>query len=322
MNYPKLNIRSKNELAKQISDSKFTQADALRLINDVLDNFDQYWHDNLKMSEPAKEKYVRSAAGTPLGSLLKKINNKLLKKYDKYVPAFIFGGISTRNHIQAAAMLLGKQKSRTLIKLDLSRFFEQIERKRVFYFFNKKCGCSVRVSNLLADLCCIPTGPKESPSTTPVLARGFATSPRLAVWTNINTFVRLKWKANRILKGYDPRIAIFVDDIGISASKITDQSAKKVLTKVDDILKKFDKNQQLVTNKDKTRVVPFYLGAEHLGLKLGRNIITAGKKTLGKFSRIKRGLSRTTINRKSTINIIKSYYCYFREIRRSRAQHG
>jgi non-homologous end joining protein Ku len=49
--YPKIGIRSKNELAKRISDDKFTQQEALALINDVIKNKDTYWKDS-KRSEP------------------------------------------------------------------------------------------------------------------------------------------------------------------------------------------------------------------------------------------------------------------------------
>jgi hypothetical protein len=72
--YPKLYIRSKNELAKHLSHVKFPRENALLLINDVIKNFDRYWRDNKEQSKPEKEKYVRSAKRTPLGRLLDNIN--------------------------------------------------------------------------------------------------------------------------------------------------------------------------------------------------------------------------------------------------------
>lgn len=52
--YPKIRLRSKNELSKKISGPKFKQKDALNLLNIVLNNYDKYWHDVKKISEPSK----------------------------------------------------------------------------------------------------------------------------------------------------------------------------------------------------------------------------------------------------------------------------
>ena len=57
--YPNVYIRSKNELAKQLSHEKFSAKESLSLINDVSANFDDYWTDHLRMSEPKKGKFVK-----------------------------------------------------------------------------------------------------------------------------------------------------------------------------------------------------------------------------------------------------------------------
>lgn len=94
--YPKISIGSKNELAKRISGKMFSYNDALGLINDVLANFDRYWYDSAD-SEPEKEKYVRSAVGSPLNKLLKLIDQKVLAPHDFLIPDFVFGGVSGKN---------------------------------------------------------------------------------------------------------------------------------------------------------------------------------------------------------------------------------
>ena len=74
--FPRINIRSKNELAKHIADKSHPYQERLVLINDAVNNFSDYWYDSGR-SEPEKEKFVRSAIGTPLGKLLKLLNDKV-----------------------------------------------------------------------------------------------------------------------------------------------------------------------------------------------------------------------------------------------------
>lgn len=291
--YPRIGIRNKRELADRLSGEGRSSREMIVLINDVIKNFELYWHDNARCSEPKKNKYVRSAFGTPLGELLDRINRKLLQPYDRLIPDFIFGGVSGRNHIQANQSLLGKIRGRRLLSLDIKGFFETIERRRVFYFFHDKCQCGIEVSNILADVCTVPLGPKGSPNPRKTLGRGFATSPRLSIWCNLGTFFRINWKVGRMLKGKDPKIAIYVDDIGISASGSTKEEMDKLYLKIKDLLSKFDPNQPLPLNEDKKKNLLFKEGAEHLGLKLGRNKLTVGAKTRLKFDRIKSELART-----------------------------
>lgn len=308
--YPRIQLRSKNELAKRISDKSFSVKKSLLLINDVLEKFDKYWVDS-KKSQPENGKYIRSAIGTPLGVLLKLINRKVLKPHDHLLPDFIFGGVSNKNHIQAAYALLGKQKNRTLLGLDISRFFEQINKVRVFYFFYKKCGCSAKASQLLADLCCVPEGKKGNGSQNHVLARGFSTSPRLAVWANLDTFVRIKWATDKCLSGHDPKIVIFVDDVGVSASRISGDTIKQLREKIKTILSGFDSNQKLPINEGKTKIKPFAQGVEHLGFRLGRNKINFGYKTKANMERVKKKLKISSgIEKKQLIKKLKSYYLY------------
>jgi len=312
--YPVLNLGSKNAIAKRIA-GKSKYREALILLNDVIDNRDKYWYDSEK-SEPENEKFVRSAVGKPLGKLLKLIDAKIIAPHDKLVPDFIFGGLSGKNHIQAARYLLGKQRNRTLLKLDIKHFFEQIHKKRVFYFFYKKCNCSVRAARILSGLCCVPLGPKGSGHTEESLARGFATSSRLALWCNLDLFLRLHWKAKKELKGYDPRIAIFVDDVGITASKIDMRHMDEFSEKVETILANFDVNQPLPINLKKKDILTNEKGLEHLGLRLGRNKLTMGKKARSRKDKIsamlKKSLSKT--EKAQLLKKHKAYHIYQQQI--------
>lgn len=299
--YPRINLRSKSEIAKRISSPSFVQSDALALINDALRNFDNYWYDS-KRSEPEKGKFVRSAAKSPqLKRLLCLINEEILACYDYLVPTFVFGGLSGRNNINAARYLLGKQRARVLIKLDIKSFFEQVTELRVFYFFHKHCSCSVEASRILAKLCCVPKGPKGSGSTEKILARGFATSSRLAMWCNLGTFQHLEWKMKKALKRRDPRVAIYVDDIGITASRVSMETMEKLKLVAIKLLNTKDHNQPLPAHREgkKAVVKKFSSGAEHLGIRLGRNKLSLGYRTRSRTDKVRNALKAApTLERK------------------------
>jgi hypothetical protein len=315
--YPQLGLRSKNEIAKRICSKKLSQNEALELINDVIKNFDDYWKDS-KESEPRKQKYIRSAAGNPLNKLLKAIDAKILQPHDHLVPNFIFGGLKGTSHIDAAYSLIGRQNARTILKMDIKRFYKQITRERVFFLFYRKCGCSVKAANLLADLCCVPVGKKGSGSTKKTIARGFPTSSRLAIWTNLDTFLRLQWEVSRLLRKHDPKVVVFVDDIGVSASRVSGKLFKHVKHVAQTILAAYDENQPLPVNKRKTQVIPFSDGAEHLGLLLGRNKISIGRKTKSKMARVKNKIaSAVGLERKSLLKKRSSYYSYKKQIKKA-----
>lgn len=300
--YPKICIRSKNELAKHISNNDLPKEKALELINDVLDNFSDYWRDQPKLSQPKKGKWVRDASQTNLGKLLKLINERVLKPYDSMLPNFIFGGVSGMNHKAAVEHLLGRKRKRVLLKLDVARFFEQIHVERVEKFFAVKGECGENGANLLAGLCCVEVGAKGSSSKSKTIARGFSTSSRLAVWCNLDTFIRLERLVQKELKGHDPRIAIYVDDIGITASGVTKDKMMQLYSKIEVVLQS-DKNQPLPLNDSKTKII-FHSGEtydihgnyrgkwafEILGIQMNRTSLTLGTKTRWKLADIRHQL--------------------------------
>lgn len=300
--YPKLHIQSKNELAKHISHSKFSKEDALALINTVTKNFDQYWKDNKKKSEPKKEKYVRSAKTTPLGRLLDMINKIILAPHDNMLPNFIFGGVKGQNHAKAVKHLLGKKRRRVLLKLDIERFFEQVKEKRVYHFFRDKCECTDKVAKMLAGFCCVPIGPKGITESQKAIARGFATSSRLAVWCNIETFIKLDQLVKKRLKGKDPRIIIYVDDIGITASRVSKDEMEVIFAEARNLLLTADGNQKLPLNMKKKEIKSHEEGMEILGIRMYRNRLSVGSKTKSKIDEMK-NKSKKELSHKDVLSI-------------------
>jgi hypothetical protein len=317
--YPLIRIRSKNDLAKRISYKNFPFDEALALINNVLKNHSKYWHDVKSMSKPDDDKYVRSCKNTQLDKLLKLINDKVLAPYDFMVPEFIFGGVSGQNHIKAVKYLLGSQRKRSKLSLDIKRFFEQNSRDRVYHFLYYKCECGKKASNIIADLCCVPYGQKGSTGNK-VLARGFSTSTRLALWCNMDLFLKVYWTTKKVLKNKDSRIAIFIDDIGITASKVGKDDLEMLYDEIADIFKNYDQNQKLLIHeKDSKKTdIKSYTdkNIEHLGLRMGRNKISVNNKTRAKQRKIKKELGkdnlssedkRKLISRKASLKRYVSY---------------
>lgn len=318
--YPVLGIRSKNEIAKRIASKKFSKEKALALINDVISNKDRYWHDVMSCSEPKEGKFVRSCKDTKLERLLWIIDKKILAPHDYLIPKFIFGGISKKDHVQAAKYLLGNQRKRTLLKSDISKFFEQNKYQRVFGFFKYKCKCALKPARILAELCCVPLGKKNSKNTEKSLARGFATSTRLALWCNLDLFLKIFWESNRALKRKDPRVAIFIDDIGITASRVDKKTMSSLSYRIENVLNNKNSPHSLPINQTKTNVISYLdNNMEHLGMRLGRNKIAKGKKTRAKQARIEKKLKNDNLNpleKKYLINKIKYYKNYEKHIKK------
>lgn len=303
--YPKVGIRSKNELAKRISGNGLTYKAALSLINDCVQNFNLYWRDS-KTSDLTKEKFVRSTVGTPLARLLRLINEKVLQVADNKLPDYIFGGIRGKNHIAGAGSLIGKKTQRTLLKLDIKRFFEQVSEERIYYFF-KKCGCADKGAKILAELCCVPRGAKNSNSKSKVLARGFATSPRLATWCNIEIFQKVFWKVKRRLGRHDPELMIFFDDIGITASGLSEEM-ELLSDEIKKVLADSDPNQSLPISHEKLSIKKFDEGTEIVGLRLGKKV-SVGKKTRSKIDKLKYSIKKNGRTKRKTQKL-KGYINY------------
>lgn len=289
--YPDLALQSKNELAKRLSNPRFSKIEAQALINDSILNHEKYYRDS-KYSEPDKGKYVRNAKGTPLGSLLKRINEQVLAPNDHFLPKFLYGGIQKSDHLMAAERLLGTRRQRTLLALDISKFFEQVSGERVRALLRNKCGCGDRAALLISNICCVPEGPKGSNSPNKTLGRGFATSSRLAIWCNLDTFIALDRLVQKRLKGYDPRLAIYVDDIGITASRVPKEKMEALGDEVAALLKGFDPNQSLPENLKKRKVVTHKEGLMHLGVMLQRGKLKIGPRTKAKISHTKAALEK------------------------------
>lgn len=312
--YPNISIRSKNELAKRISSRRLGSENALGLINRVLSQKDGLWHDNEKMSEPEKNKFVRDASQTELGKLLKLVDKRVLAPHDSSIPPYILGGVSKRSNIMAITKLLPIKK-RTLLKMDLKRFFEQIKHEWVVKFF-RKANCSVKGAKLLADLVCVPSGSKNNPVKTDiVLARGFATSSRLAVWCCLDFFVHLDWLVKDKLKFLKQKqLVVFVDDMGVCVGGM---QYPQVLNRHAREIEKLASEYGLTVNCEKTKIYHhgYKRPTDYLGGRLAKNKLTLAGKARSHLYKINHQLKDATINGATRKRLKKSRSSIFQYAR-------
>lgn len=272
-NYPKFKLNSKRNFCKRVANKKVSAEKFQTLINTYKKHPEKYFYDHRK-SDPENNKYVRAAYG-PLRKLLNVLDQKILSVHDKLLPGYIYGGKTGSNVLQASKSLINKFKKRWFLKMDLKRFYEQVNRERIVSFFNKKCNCGLEFATFAADICTIPEGPKKSPGSKKLLARGFAPSTRLAAWCNLEFFLSLNKLIHKRLKGKDPKLVIWVDDIGISASNTSQEELENLKS---EIIKLAEKHK-LVFNLDpqKTRIYTesepkYFLGTVIYSKTLGEPI--------------------------------------------------
>lgn len=298
--YPKLNLYTKKQLADAIRGKDLSFNSAMKLIDDCLLNKDKYWFDNQEKSKPDDDKWVRSAFGTPLGELQKRINQQVLEKYDSELPIFIYGGVRKKGIKNAVIALQGKKNKRTLLKVDMRRFFEHISYEDIVNTLVCYCSCGKDVAQIIAEIACVNSGKKSlSNINEKVLARGFSTSSRLAIWCNLDLFRKLFYCMAKKLNGHDPKIVIYMDDIGITASRVNPTTLSSFYR---DIVKLIKNTSKLEVNKNKTRIID-YLQHEYdasdgrllegkvtqfefLGIEIGRNRLRPGVKTRSKMAKL------------------------------------
>ncbi len=296
---PKLNIYTKKQLANVIRNKDLSFDNAIKLIDDCLKNKDEYWFDNLDKSKPKEGKWVRSTSGTPLEELQKRINQRVFAPHDNELPPFIYGGVGGKGVKNAATALQGSKNKRTMLKIDMRRFFEHITYDDVVKTLVKNYKCGKEVAIIIAEVACVRMGKKiPNNKSKMVLARGFSTSSRLAVWCNLEIFKKIFYLVSKELKGHDPSIAIYMDDIGITATKVNPATMSLLYKDILDLVD--DSNTNLEINKKKTRIID-YLKKEYdaedesikgpaefefVGIKMGRRgHLYPGAKTRSKISK-------------------------------------
>jgi hypothetical protein len=304
--HPKLNLRTEKDLlsflnaAKSIKTKNKTlkQQVTLKDLQYLRDNAHLDWNDHPVESNPKKKKYVRSLKpGSSLNIANRRLNSALKQTLDKHVPQIFYGSVSKKSHIQAAGTLCNGRNT-TIISLDIKRFFESISCDRINRFFCKAC-CSPDIAKVLVGITCVPLGPKNEPVSDSSLARGFSTSPRLALWATFEIFVKLNRVLQKRFSHLSPRIVVFVDDVGISIKNATKDDITVVKETAFAIIES-DRNGinlELHKKPPKLKVRHISKTAEHLGLVIGKSSLAPGFKTRVKIGNVKVKLSDKNLSK-------------------------
>lgn len=298
--HPKLNLRTENDLLLFLNAAKSIKAKNKTLRRQVdlkdlrylRDNSHLDWNDHPAESNSKRKKYVRSIrAGSRLEITNRRLNAALKQTLDKKVPQIFYGSVSRKSHIQAASKLCNG-KGVTIISLDITRFFESIARHRVARFFCK-AGCSPDVAEVLAGITCVPLGPKNEPLSDCSLARGFPTSPRLALWATFEIFVKLNRALEKKFSRLSPKMVVFVDDVGISVKNASVDDIEAVKNQAFTIIESDKNGIDLKVHKKPPKLKVRHISetAEHLGLVIGKKNLAPGLKTRLKIGDVKAKLS-------------------------------
>ena len=307
----RLNIRSEFELCKRLSCKQFPSQSATEALGAVLLNHDDFWVDH-KDSEPEKGKYLRSVKkNSPLFSVLKLINNSIFKRHDILLSRHhLWGGISGKDNIQAACLCLGIRGKRSMLKIDLSKFFEQVSEDKLYAFFVKN-RCTKSIARILARILSVPRGAKGSGSKERVLARGFSTSPRAAIWCYLGFFQKLSKVVEEHCGEKPFRIFIYVDDITIVTNDMGRDFLEQLFVKIHDLAR--DDGVGIHTS-EKKEILTSDEPQEVLGVSIFRNSLGIGKKTIGNKQRLTNKL-RKDPNCKKTKESLRGIYIYNQRIK-------
>lgn len=324
--YPNLSITNKNHLAKLTAGTVDGRTETIgqmaAIIQKCEKKCDELWNDNHRMSKIEEGKIFRSCKWTDLGKLLGRIDKKILSPHDAKMPCHIHGGIkhiylSKRGKIikrsaESAALSLVNGKNTWLIKMDLRRFYEQITKEDIFHLLHNKCGCSIAMANFIAEIATVNEGPKNTPlGEQKLLARGFATSSRLAIWAKINFFLELRQVLKKICKNNSCRVALYIDDIGVTIKTKDPGLVLHVAKKIKQIAKKHG----LDINDKKTEIYPPEYRKEHLGCCITNNGILIDSKSQQKEGVMKKRV-RTTKNSSKTKTLKRRLRgCQYRKTR-------
>ncbi len=184
-----------------------------------------------------KWKFCRAML-SPLKELNRNINNKILKRFDKEMPLYIYWGISGKSHIWAAFIHSKYKYKRSYIILDFSTYFEQITYDIVVNSLKKLWICNSRTAEIIAELWCVVKWKEIINSWEKVIARWFSTSSRLAIFWSLKFFKKLNNLLHKELKWKKHEISIFIDDITISFDNICKNNIINLLSKIENLFNK------------------------------------------------------------------------------------
>lgn len=186
-----------------------------------------------------------------------KIIQKRIKKELDYLtfPKNVFSGIKGRSYIDNAYFHIN---SNYFIKMDLSKFFPNINREKIYKFYKDKMKMNNDIASILTDLSSVDITnmmtdeiksfiDEKGIKHTNHLPSGSPISSILSYLANIDMFNEL----DLLAKKYNCIVSFYVDDIIFSSkykiSKSLINKAEKIITKYGQIVN-LDKTKSYITN--------------------------------------------------------------------------
>ncbi|WP_439327662.1 reverse transcriptase family protein [Lonepinella sp. BR2357] len=128
----------------------------------------------------------------------------LLNRIEK--PEYLHSSTKRRSYLTNVQIHINQPQ---VLRLDIQRFYENIDRRKIFKFFRNDLHCSHQVADYLADVCTFND----------VLPFGCSSSMLLAFWANQEMFEQL----HILAKEAGLRMTVYVDDITFSGKNITNK---------------------------------------------------------------------------------------------------
>ena len=217
----------------------------------------------------SEEKRLLEKPSFKLKLLQKSILNKL---YQIQFPEYVFSGIKGRSAYDNAITHLN---SKCMLKLDMSKFFPNTHRDKVYNFFHKNLRMSVDVAKLCTDITTINYNAENVSIDDNVfdymkskhikirnhLPSGTPTSQILSYLANLDMFDEIVayCKCHKLI------CSLYVDDITLSTNrKISFKEEKQLKGIVKKYGQKISKNKTIrYSNSDYKKITGFVISPEH-----------------------------------------------------------
>lgn len=217
----------------------------------------------------SEEKRLLEKPNFKLKLLQKRILNKL---YQIQFPEYVFSGVKGRSAYDNAITHIN---SECMLKLDMSKFFPNTHRDKVYNFFHKKLRMSADVAKLCTDITTINYNAENVSIDDNVfdymkskhikirnhLPSGTPTSQILSYLANLDMFDEIVayCKCHKLI------CSIYVDDITLSTNrKISFEEEKQLKGIVKKYGQKISKNKTIrYSNSDYKKITGFVISPEH-----------------------------------------------------------
>jgi len=206
----------------------------LKLLEKTAENTEKYYLVWYK-KKPNGDRRELCKVKRPLRDIQKAIH-RLLREV--YLPESVHGGVKGKSHITNASVHCRK---RSLLNLDLKKYFPSISHHRVYGLFRNELNCSPDVSRLLTKLCTLNGS----------VPQGASTSTDIA---NL-VFRKTDYRLDGLAAKHGLAKSRYVDDISFSGDEISQSLLKLIQSIIKDSGFKLNHEKEHRTGRHERQVV-------------------------------------------------------------------